>query len=302
MGADIKQLRMRIKSVDSTLHLTKAMGLVASSKIRRATDSMNKGKEYARAFEEIISLLASLDECKKNPYMSTRKGDKVCLIVRAGDRGLAGGYNANIFRLLKQYPNASVIPIGKRACERFGGVMRFAEDYSYADAISLANDICRDFTEEKFDKFGILCTKYNSMMSQDAYVKWILPLSLSAEGKKENALFEPDELTVLNSIIPDYIAGSVNGKLCERDDKSLVVSLGFFSVVRIERPAQLLINAVEYNIPDKECIAAQENDPCTLFKSMAFPIDEFSPSIINKYNNGCSHNIDNHGKGNCGCH
>jgi len=102
--------------------------------------------------------------------------------------------------------------------------------------------------------------------------------------------------------IPDYIAGSVNGKLCERDDKSLVVSLGFFSVVRIERPAQLLINAVEYNIPDKECIAAQENDPCTLFKSMAFPIDEFSPSIINKYNNGCGHHNDNHGKGNCGCH
>ena len=59
MGADIKQLRTRIKSVDSTLHLTKAMGLVASSKIRRATDSMNKGKEYADAMEEMVAQLTA---------------------------------------------------------------------------------------------------------------------------------------------------------------------------------------------------------------------------------------------------
>ena len=57
MGADIKQLRVRIKSVDSTLHLTKAMGLVASSKIRRATDKMLKGKEYASALKETVGLL-----------------------------------------------------------------------------------------------------------------------------------------------------------------------------------------------------------------------------------------------------
>jgi hypothetical protein len=102
--------------------------------------------------------------------------------------------------------------------------------------------------------------------------------------------------------IPDYVTSSVHGKLCERDDKTLVVSLGFFSVVRIERPAQLLINAVEYCIPDKECITAQENDPCTLFKSMAFPVDEFCPPMLNKFSNGCTHQPDNHGKGGCGCH
>ena len=69
MGADTKQLRTRIKSVDSTLHLTKAMGLVASSKIRKALDAMYKGKEFASALEEIISTLTSYDECKKTAYM-----------------------------------------------------------------------------------------------------------------------------------------------------------------------------------------------------------------------------------------
>ena len=62
----------------------------------------------------------------------------------------------------------------------------------------------------------------------------------------------------------------------------LVVSLGFFSVVRIERPAQFLINAVEYCVPDKECVVAEENDPCKLFRNMAFPVNEFSPGSIHQ--------------------
>ena len=83
--------------------------------------------------------------------------------------------------------------------------------------------------------------------------------------------------------IPDFVYNHINGKLCDRDDKALVVSLGFFSVVKIERPTQLIVNATEYNIPDKECVIAQEDDPCTLFRAMAFPVNEFSPQV---YNNG----------------
>ena len=92
MPADIKQLRTRIKSVDSTLHLTKAMGLVASSKIRKANESMNKGKQYATAFQETVELLTGYKECQKSPYMNDRTttSNKICLVVIAGDRGLAG--------------------------------------------------------------------------------------------------------------------------------------------------------------------------------------------------------------------
>ncbi len=209
MGADIKQLRTRIKSVDSTLHLTKAMGLVASSKIRKATESMNNGKEYADAFSDMVSMLMSFSECKKTPYAKTHDGDKVCLIVIAGDRGLAGGYNANVFRMVKEYGGAKIIPIGKRACERFGGEMRLAERYSYSDALALANEICRDFLDEKIDRFGIVCTNYISLMSQEPVCKWLLPLSEPMDVKGGDAIFEPDELTVLNCVIPEYIAGMI---------------------------------------------------------------------------------------------
>ena len=247
MGADIKQLRTRIKSVDSTLHLTKAMGLVASSKIRKATDSMNKGKAYANALEETISLLTAYEECKKTPYMSIREGNKICLIVIAGDRGLAGGYNANIFRLLKEYPDAKIIPIGKRACERFGEPLVNAENYSYSNAMALANDICRDFIAEKYDKFGIVCTKYHSLMSQEAYVKWLLPLTEGTKGNTSNAIFEPDELTVLNAVIPEYIAGMIIS--CVKESFACEVAARRVAMDSAGKNAQEMIDrlGLEYN-------------------------------------------------------
>ena len=100
MGADIKQLRTRIKSVDSTLHLTKAMGLVASSKIRKATEAMNKGREYAVALEATVERLSRYRECQRSPYMTTEASEDAGsrLVVVAGDRGLAGGFNSNIFK------------------------------------------------------------------------------------------------------------------------------------------------------------------------------------------------------------
>ena len=209
MGADTKQLRTRIRSVDSTLHLTRAMGLVASSKIRRATERMNCGREYAAAFRGIVSQLCACPECKNSPYMAQREGERTRLIVIAGDRGLAGGYNANIFRLAREYGEASFIPIGRRACDRFGGEMRGAESFSCGEAAELARALCRDFLAGDFDRLGILYTRYHSMMSQEATVDWVLPLARSEGEVGRGILFEPDEATVLDAVIPEYVAGSI---------------------------------------------------------------------------------------------
>lgn len=104
--------------------------------------------------------------------------------------------------------------------------------------------------------------------------------------------------------IPDFVYRHINGKLCDREEKALVVSLGFFSVVKIERPSQLIVNAAEYNIPEKECITAQEDDPCTLFKTMAFPVNEFSPPVFNGSACPCSGPSiikKENQRGGCGC-
>ena len=83
----------------------------------------------------------------------------------------------------------------------------------------------------------------------------------------------------LTSDVPQSIVGCFNGGLTNNGAQSiLTVSLGIFSVVRLERPAQYLVQASDYTVPDKECIAAEEDDPCSLFRSMAFPANEFSPT------------------------
>ncbi len=209
MGADIKKLRGRIKSIDSTLHLTKAMGLVASSKIKRATDAMNQGKEYESAILDGISALTACKECQKSPYMQERDTEKICLIVIAGDRGLAGGYNANIFRLAKEYEAEQIIPIGKRACEKYGKELKLAEGFRYQDAVAMAREIADGFCKGEFDKVGIICTKYVSIMSQEAQIKWVLPLEKQEDAPSHSVLFEPDEMTILNAAIYEYLAARI---------------------------------------------------------------------------------------------
>ena len=147
MSSDIKALRTRIKSIDSTMHLTKAMSLVASSKIHRANDGMRAANDYAQALSDMIALLLRSPECDKNPYIHS-EGDRTRLIVIAGDRGLAGGYNANVFRAAKEYPHAQLIPIGKRAGDRFGKNALSSETFSVSDSYALALTLYQGFIKK----------------------------------------------------------------------------------------------------------------------------------------------------------
>ncbi|MBQ7088896.1 MAG: ATP synthase F1 subunit gamma [Clostridia bacterium] len=209
MGADIKSLRTRIKSITSTQQLTRAMGLVASSKIRKATERMLHGRDYAAALTQVLTALTASPACAHSPYMHTRDGGKTRLIVIAGDRGLAGGYNANVFRTVRDYPDAEILPIGKRACDRFGGATNSCEKFDSAAAYTMAVSLCNDFAAGAYDRLGIVYTRYVSMMSQVPQVEWILPLTRDAEQKPTAALFEPDEETILHTAVPEYVTGRI---------------------------------------------------------------------------------------------
>ena len=87
--------------------------------------------------------------------------------------------------------------------------------------------------------------------------------------------------------IPENVCGCIGGSLCDGNDRSLYVALGFFSIVRIERPAQYLVNVAEYCIPDKECVCGEDDDPCSLFKNMAFPVNEFYPPSLSSAHGDC---------------
>mgnify|MGYP003293065122 CR=1 FL=1 len=248
MSENTKALRVRIKSVTSTMQLTNAMGLVASSKIRRANMAMQAGRDYAAALEETVSVLASDRECLKSPYMQEREPIKTKIIIIAGDRGLAGGYNANIFRLAAEYPDAEFIPIGKRACERYDKPYNSSENLSFEEAAKLADTLCNEFAQGEYDRLGIISTRYHSVMSQEAYIKWILPLTKS-ESKKDASgmIFEPDCLTVLNNVAREYVAGIIT--VCARESFASEVAARRMAMDSASKNAEQMISdlQLEYN-------------------------------------------------------
>ncbi|MBE7015933.1 MAG: ATP synthase F1 subunit gamma [Ruminococcaceae bacterium] len=209
MGVDIKSLKNRIKSVDSTLHLTKAMGLVASAKIRGATRAMMKSREYASALENTVSMLSSAKSCEKSQYMKSGKKGNICLVVVAGDRGLAGGYNSNIFKLAEAENAVKIITIGKRACDRYNGKTLRVEDFTYSDASGMAKEICKAFKDGEYEKVGIASTQYISMMTQTPRIDWVLPLEKTERKSKADIVYEPDEITILEAVMEEYIAGKL---------------------------------------------------------------------------------------------
>ena len=247
MGGNTKALRVRIKSVGSTLQLTKAMGLVASSKIRRANAEMNGGLQYSDSLERVIVLLTSNRESLKSPYMQKRDTNRTRIIVIAGDRGLAGGYNANVFRLASQYPDAEFIPIGKRACERFGKPIVSSERFYFENAAEMADKLCTDFADAKFDKLGIISTKYISVMSQEAYIKWLLPFDKNDEKSNNGVIFEPDQLTVLNNVAREYVAGMIT--VCARESFASEVAARRMAMDSAGKNAKQMISdlQLEYN-------------------------------------------------------
>lgn len=220
MPQNAKQLKQRIRSVDSTMHITKAMELVASSKLRRATENMEASRPYFAALSEAIAGLSSSDSVFAKQSEKTRP----CYIVIAGDRGLAGGYNNNIYKLLKSETdgkNASVITIGKRISEyasrRGYDVLKSCpstENISLSDCAEIGRTLKKMFSDGQIDEVYVIYTKYVSMLSQEPSVKKLLPLD-ECEKPKGFTLFEPDSEAVLDAVIPEYISGMTYGAVCE---------------------------------------------------------------------------------------
>ncbi|MBQ6884787.1 MAG: ATP synthase F1 subunit gamma [Clostridia bacterium] len=248
MTGNTKTLKLRIKSVDSTLHLTKAMGLVASSKMRKANLAMSAGRQYESAVQNVVDLLTAAPECQSSPFMREfNEGGKTRLIVIAGDRGLAGGYNANVFRTVRDFGEAEIIPIGKRACERYGNEIVSSEKFYAADAFRLAKELCEQFKNGEYDRLGIVTTNYISMMTQTPDIKWVLPLSKNENTQNTAAVFEPDELTILDIAVPEYLSGVIIA--CIRESFASEVAARRMAMDSAGKNAQQMIDELqlEYN-------------------------------------------------------
>lgn len=239
MAANMKAVKLRIRSVQSTMQITKAMELVASSKLRKAKERAEICRPYFRELHETLQDIADGNTDFTSVYVKKAVSEKYCFVVMAGDRGLAGGYNSNLFKAAEaamEGKDCMVLPIGKKAVEDFRrkGIPCITEKYaeiediSVANCFEMANMLCREFKEKEFGHIELCYTKFISMLSQQPDVLSMLPLSelVSTDREKKEPvrnliLYEPSAEEVFDAIVPEYLAGLIYGGVCEAQASEL---------------------------------------------------------------------------------
>ena len=232
MAANMKAVKLRIKSVQSTMQITKAMELVASSKLRRAKERSENCRPYFKELYSTLQSIANGNTDFTSVYSSIPSTDKVCYVVIAGDRGLAGGYNSNLFKCLEADSDGRdfvVLPIGKKAVEYFRRrkIEMITEEFAevapldVADCFEIANLLCKSFKSESFGSIKLVYTEFVSMLSQQPHCMPVLPISDLDDSSDNDTpirnliLYEPESNAVFDAIVPEYVAGVIYGAVCE---------------------------------------------------------------------------------------
>ena len=230
-GSNMKAIKLRIKSVESTMQITKAMQLVATSKLRRAKERMENSKPYAAISREaMMAAAASCEDRASIPYTASREVKSRCYIVIAGERGLAGGYNANVFKAQAAHAEGvpfSVLPLGKKAIEKYARlqVPLLREDFSRVEDLPvgvccrLARDLTDGFLSGSWDEIWLVYTDFQSMLNQEVKIEKLLPLGQDDLDRKEKSpmvtVYEPSAAETLAAAVPDFIAGRIYSAACD---------------------------------------------------------------------------------------
>ena len=228
-GVSTKEIKNRIRSMESTKQITKAMEMVAASKLRRAQAQVMDSRPYFEILHQTITDISVSTQDFSSVYFQEPGPAKVMFVVIAGDRGLAGGYNSNVLKLVEEQlrgQQAEVLPIGKKAVDFFRsrGIPAFTENYAEAasvsigDCFSIAKQLCKAFREGTYSEIHVAYTNFESMLSQSPATLKLLPLERPhpEEGTRHSdILYEPSNEEVFETIIPEYLGGLLYGALCE---------------------------------------------------------------------------------------
>jgi F-type H+-transporting ATPase subunit gamma len=231
MPGQLKEVRNRIKSVQSTQQITKAMKMVSAAKLRRAQDAITQMRPYAVKLQEMLgNIIGSVESGSAGSQLSNvRPVEKVLLITVSSDRGLCGGFNANVTkaakaRIIEKYSaqhakgNVSILPIGKKTYEAFvkdGYKVIDAHWQVMAtpsfDAVKQAATFAKDaFINKEFDCIEIFYNQFRNAAVQDVQCEQFLPIvkmeeTKSASTANNDFIFEPNKEVILEELLPKII-------------------------------------------------------------------------------------------------
>lgn len=228
--ANIRLIRRRTRSVQNTAKITKAMEMVATSKMKRAQDRVIAGRPYAEKMRQVIANLASRPDGTSHPLMQQREVNRIDIIHITTDRGLCGGLNTNVNRnagsfILEQAMPSVLITVGKKGKDfmvRNGRDIRaeftaIPDRPSLLDTLPISNIVIDDYTKGYADKVYISFNKFVTTMTQQPVILQILPVETmeSQQNQKVEYIFEPNGKTVLADLLPRYVEMQVYHSILE---------------------------------------------------------------------------------------
>jgi F-type H+-transporting ATPase subunit gamma len=220
----LRDIRRRIRSVANTQKITKAMELVAASKLRRAQERMQNARPYADELTGIMVELMRRSPEYEHPYLTVREVRRRCLILVSTDRGLVGGLNANSIRLALHEMNAGdapiqVVTIGRRGRdtmrrlgkELIGDVSNYGDRPSMGDVLPAIRVALENYEEGQSDQVDLVYARFLSASRQQVTLQRLIPLEVPADAPPPSADFEyePEAKDVLDALLPRYVEAQV---------------------------------------------------------------------------------------------
>ena len=230
MASNMQSIKRRMKSVESTKKITKAMQLVATSKLRKTRNQLDELKPYYHLVQQTVAeILASNQGNIDNPYLKTNEKGKTVYIVITSSLGLCGGYNANVFKTIASdvQDDDIVYIIGTKGASYLSHRnIDYREDYlhlntslDFKDVVRLVGELTRQYRKQEISKIKIIYTEFVNNLSFVPRVVTLLPVDVSdfenIEVTSKYTVFEPSPNEVLNNLIPMYLQSVIYGYLVE---------------------------------------------------------------------------------------
>ena len=231
--ANLKSIKKRIVSVKNTRQITAAMKMVSAAKLRRAQENVVAARPYAGKLAEVLERLAQSQESDPSPLMVQRDTRRALLLVVTSDRGLCGGFNANLSkaaeRFIKErsgeFKELSLMTIGRKGYEFLRNRHTVRKHHgnifstlSYQTAALIAGELIEGYLAEEYDEVYVIYNAFKSVMTQDITLEQLLPVTPKAGASEEQAteyIYEPSKGALLDELLPKHIEVQIFKSLLE---------------------------------------------------------------------------------------
>ena len=231
--ANLKSIKKRIVSVKNTRQITAAMKMVSAAKLRRAQENVVAARPYAGKLAEVLERLAQSQESDASPLMVQRETRRALLLVVTSDRGLCGGFNANLSkaaeRFIKErageFKELSLMTIGRKGYEFLRNRHTVRKHHgnifstlSYQTAALIAAEVIEGYLAEEYDEVYVIYNAFKSVMTQDITLEQLLPVTPKAGEEQEQGteyIYEPSKAALLDELLPKHIEVQIFKSLLE---------------------------------------------------------------------------------------